>query len=297
MRADWPALILTFTPAPSASATAGSAVDRIEELKELASAGVDDCGVAAIEEPSDTAWRVCFREAADRDEAARRLASLADRGLAIEAIEIADEDWARRSQAALTAIRVGAVVVSPPWDPAAQGAKGDAVVTVIEPVMGFGSGHHATTRLCLAALQRIGPRGRDVVDIGTGSGVLAIAAAQLGASHVVGVEIDPDALESARTNAALNGNPPAVEFRLLDFRNVIVPAADIVLANLTGGMLLASLDDVLNVCRPGGAVILSGITAEEGPAVVEAVARRARVEWQEEEAGWLGLIARPDRAP
>ena len=294
MRAPWPALVLTFDPLAK-PATVSDADEPLspDGLKELASSALDDCGVMAIEEPADQVWRVCFRETADRDDAARRLGGLADRGLRIEAVDLDDEDWARRSQAALTAIRVGAIIVAPPWDPAAQGGSPDATVTVIEPGMGFGSGHHATTRLCLEALQRIGARGREVLDIGTGSGVLAIAAAQLGAAHVGGVEVDPDALESARTNAGLNGNPAAVEFRLADFRNESLPAADIVLANLTGAMLLASLHDVLRSCKPGGALILSGITVEEGPAVLQAVARHARIEWHAEQDGWIGLIARP----
>jgi ribosomal protein L11 methyltransferase len=132
-----------------------------------------------------------------------------------------------------------------------------------------------------------------VLDIGTGSGVLAIASALLGASSVLAVDVDPDALDSARTNAGLNGHPVALAFRQTDFRAERLPQADVVLANLTGAMLASSADDVLTLCRTGGVAILSGITVEEATGVVGAFASRVAIEWQAEEDGWIGLIVAP----
>jgi ribosomal protein L11 methyltransferase len=287
---SWPALSLAFNPG-----TGDAGADCDTTLQDLVSATLDGLDVVAVSELPDGAWHVFFRSEDQRRDAASAIqAAHGHAGLEVHAIDVPDEDWARRSQAALGAVRVGRVVVAPPWDALAATPEPDSVTIIIEPAMGFGSGHHATTRLCLAALQRLELRARRVLDIGTGSGVLALAAARLGAREVLAIDIDADALENARGNAALNGHPPGVEFRACDFRRATSLSADIVLANLTGGMLIAGASDIIRMVAPGGVLVLSGVTLEERVHVLAAFSWRARIEWTSEEDGWCCVSLRAD---
>src|SRR6187401_1895172 len=183
------------SPAPGALARTWPALE-ISGLTppddELIDATLMDFDVSAVQERASAARRVFFSSPAERDAAASAVARDFPT-LTLTPLDVPDDNWAARSQASLRAVTVGRVVVAPPWDNDvnAQGASADDPITVvIQPSMGFGTGHHATTRLCLAALQTIDLRGRSVVDVGTGSGVLAIAASLLGAADVVALDDD-----------------------------------------------------------------------------------------------------------
>jgi ribosomal protein L11 methyltransferase len=157
--------------------------------------------------------------------------------------------------------------------------------------MGFGTGHHATTRLCLRALQAIGVTGKTVLDIGTGSGVLAIAASSLGAARVVGIDHDPDALQSARENLALNPDSHRTTFVLADLMAQPLSRADLVTANLTGSLLARAAPSLLAAVGPGGILIVSGLLAHERDDVCRSFAPSSIV-WEEEEDGWVGIAFR-----
>jgi ribosomal protein L11 methyltransferase len=276
----WPALVVQFPPPGAAAGEVG--------LGDLVAAELDGLEVVAVVEQSDREWQVYFREASMREAAAHQIEHrLGAHGLTMSRLDVPDGDWARRTQEALGAIHVGALTVAPPWDQAAQSPGAGTII--IEPAMGFGSGHHATTRLCLAALQRLDLRDRQVVDIGTGSGVLALAAARLGAREVLGIDVDEDALENARTNAALNGSPATVTFERADFRQGSRAASDVVVANLTGGMLLAGAAALLSHVRRPGVLILSGITDAEAEDVARAFRAHAREDWSAAEDGWCAF--------
>ena len=249
------------------------------EITDLLQAALLDYDVAAIDDNVPDAWRVFFSTAAERDRAHRGIAAEFPE-LAFRSVDVADEDWAARSQADLRAIRVGNIVVAPPWD--VPGGNGSALTIIIAPSMGFGTGHHATTRLCLAALQEIDIRGRAAIDVGTGSGVLAIAAGLLGASPVVAIDDDPDAIQSARENAGLN---PAVhvDVRIVDLRKAELPAFDVVLANLTGALLIQAAGRLQDLAGPAGRLILSGFMHHEEAGVLAAFARFAAIRRAEEE--------------
>jgi ribosomal protein L11 methyltransferase len=250
----WPALCLSGLDAPS---------DNPEcPLTELVYAALCDHPVAAIEEVSADEWRIFFSSPDERRTAADAVSRLLP-SVSVSTADVGDGDWAARSQASLRAVAVGGVVVAPPWDATA----GDGTLIVIQPSMGFGTGHHATTRLCLAALQRVVLTGVRLIDVGTGSGVLALAASLLGASEAVGIDDDPDAVQAASENLALN--PTArVRFLVEDLRTYPGSGFDLVTANLTGGLLASASTRLQRLVRPGGTLILSGLMSGEAASVL-----------------------------
>lgn len=264
-------------------------------LSDLVSTLLDDLSPAAIHETGTNAaavWRVFFTSHEARDEAERVMREyFTEQELRIDTAEVLDDDWAARSQADLRAVRVGRLIVAPPWDVPTALEPGDRLI-VIKPSMGFGTGHHATTRLCLDLLQQIDCRGRQGLDIGTGSGVLAIAAGVLGARHVTAIDVDPDAIANARENIRENrasGRIGDGVCALVDdlHHSLTHPPADIVLANLTGATLTASARQIVDRVAPGGWLVLSGVLDEEIADVVHAfeglaVCKRvvAEAEWR-----------------
>jgi ribosomal protein L11 methyltransferase len=239
--------------------------------------------------PTPIAWRICFPDEAARDGAAVAVTALA-LDLAVERIAVADDDWVARSQAGLRAVTAGRFIVAPPWDLPDAVPEGQHVV-VIEPSMGFGTGHHATTRLCLTALSAVPIDGRSVLDLGTGSGVLALAASLLGARAIRGLDIDPDAIDAARRSAALNQVPAPVAFAVADVLAAPPPPADVVVANLTGAMLIRAASMLAAVVAPSGTLVVSGFTETERDGVERALDRFAVVERLTEDE-WRALVLR-----
>jgi len=253
----WPALDVAGLP-PADAADAHDAVQG-----DLLEATLTDFDVEAIDESAPAGWRVFFRTRAGRDRAQQAIARQFP-ALGLTPVDVPDEDWAARSQASLKAVRVGNLIVAPPWDA--------PIVVAIRPSMGFGTGHHATTRLCLAALQALEVKERTVIDVGTGSGVLAIAANLLGAVNVRGIDDDEDAIHAAWDNLALN--PAAIVTLLVgDLRHTEFEPADIVFGNLTGGLLMASAAVMGTLAgKPHGKLILSGFQVSEEADVVASFA-------------------------
>lgn len=254
------------------------------EAIELLAAEVEGFGLTAIEELAPGRQRAFFLDAASRDRAAALVRQrFPDMHVSVD--DVPDENWAARSQASLKAVRVHTLTVAPPWDIA---GSDPAQTVVILPSMGFGTGHHATTCLCLRAMQEIGVAGKSLIDAGTGSGVLALAALKLGASRVAAVDNDPDAIANAQENAALNH--VALDTRCGDLAEPAVTMGtpfDVVTANLTGATLerFASL---LEGLAPEGTLIVSGLREEEDAAVRTAFSRTVRMRYELD--GWLCLV-------
>jgi len=272
---------------------------------DLIQAFLIDFNLAAIENS-----RFFFHNVDDRDRAAMALRDRFPR-IDIHPVDVPDEDWATRSQAALRAVTVGVLTIAPPWGVAgrlkpaptdstkpapadtasASVGSGFSRTIVIQPSMGFGTGHHASTRLCLAALQQIDLHGRSVIDVGTGSGVLAIAARRLGATGVLAVDDDPDAIAAAEANVKLN-QESRIALEVADFRSAKIGQFDLVIANLTGGLLIASADRLESLAIPGGRLVLGGFMDHEERAVLRAFGGSA-LESRAQEDEWVcvSLIA------
>ena len=194
----------------------------------------------------------------------------------VVAADVPDENWAERSQAALTPVTVGRLTIAPPWTVTDElRATAPGPIIVILPSMGFGTGHHASTRLCLELLQRVPLQGARVLDIGTGSGVLAIAARVLGAASVVGIDFDPDAIENARENLELNDLPGGVTFMVSDIESHGLSSTtryNVLLANLTGPVLQREGAQFFDLTDPGATLIVSGFQTHERQDVHHALA-------------------------
>jgi ribosomal protein L11 methyltransferase len=188
------------------------------------------------------------------------------------------EDWSERwREFHRPLVLDGRLTVRPPWEP----PRGTPVELVIDPGRAFGTGAHATTRLCLELMLEL-PPGGGFVDLGCGSGVLAIAAAKLGWAPVIALDNDSAAVDAARANAAANG--VALDVRRADLRREAVPDAPTIAANLLAPLLLAWAPRVPGAVRR---LIASGLLTAEADRVAAAFAdgglveadRRGRGEW------------------
>ena len=274
----WPALELLL-PVDPGGAPHG--------WQDMLAAALADLAPTAVQEQDDC-WRVFFSSASDRDRALHALNAGAPWLAAVSPIDVDDEDWARRSQETLQAVQVGRIVIAPPWA-AGGGTDPSAFEILILPSMGFGTGHHASTRLCTALLQELDLRGRSVRDVGTGSGVLALAALRLGARAVEGLDDDPDAISAAEENLELNQVSGGISLRRTDFRDLESLSADVVTANLTGALLARSAVLLAGAVRAGGSLIVSGVTLDEEPIVAAAFEQHLRPASRMIEEGWVGL--------
>ncbi len=293
----WPALVLRASIVDdsedmvSAVLTDFSPV-AIHDLAErpLPPGGLWDPTYPPIPDPPPTPlhWNVCFNNPAERDLAAAAIRE-ARPDLAIESVNLPDDDWAARSQATLTMIHAGRFIIAPPWDLPA--GEVDATVIVIEPSMGFGTGHHATTRMCLRLLSDLDVSDLTVLDLGTGSGVLTMAAALSGARRAVGIDVDVDAIQSAESSARMNTLPDTITFEVSDFRTSPPAPADLVLANLTGGMLTSSGPQIAALVKSGGQMILSGFDHTEVDAVLASFPAFSEVQRLTED-NWIALHLR-----
>lgn len=203
---------------------------------------------------------------------------------------VQDDDWATAWKQFFKPVRIGRIVVKPSWEEYAA-APGDVIID-LDPGMAFGTGYHPTTQLCLAALQEIVKGGESVLDVGTGSGILAIAAVKLGAERAVGMDIDSVAVEVAVENVKREGLEKRIEIVRADSPAAFNGEADIVIANIIAKTIIEMAGNLRAKLAPEGKLITSGIIAERADEVqnafLEAGIRTLEVR---RDGDWAALIS------
>ncbi|NBH60162.1 50S ribosomal protein L11 methyltransferase [Anaerotruncus sp. 80] len=183
------------------------------------------------------------------------------------------------------------IVVKPTWE--SYERQGDEKVIEIDPGMAFGTGTHETTSLCVKMLEKYQKESDKVLDVGCGSGILSIAAALLGAEDVLGVDIDPVAVEVAAENIELNGVANVAKAQYGDLTKGIDYKADIVVANLMADLVMMLSEDVARHMQPGGLFISSGILVEKEVQVTEHLRSQGfGIVEVREDGGWCCIVCR-----
>ena len=197
--------------------------------------------------------------------------------------DVAEQNWVQLTQSQFDPIRVSERLwIVPSWH---EAPDPNAIVLVLDPGMAFGTGSHPTTRLCLEWLERTVTTGASILDYGCGSGILAIAAAKLGASDVLGVDIDLQAVSAAKSNAENNEISACFD----DSAKNIKGQFDIVVANILSNPLKALAPAICAHVRPGGLLALSGILVEQTDDLITAYAPYLPLKVADSRDGWVCL--------
>ncbi|WBS02227.1 50S ribosomal protein L11 methyltransferase [Pseudoduganella sp. SL102] len=250
-------------------------------------------------EPKEAAWehsRVVALADVDADHSF--IVAAAARAVGLKALpayttrSVADEDWVRLTQSQFEPIHIGKNIwVVPSWHEAPDPA---ALILELDPGLAFGTGSHPTTRLCMEWLEAHPAPGKTVLDYGCGSGILAMVARKLGAEKVAGVDIDPQAIDSARDNAARNQVQDIEYFVPEDFAQSAYASAqfDIVVANILSSPLKLMAPMLSGRVAGGGALVLSGVLARQAEEVAAAYAPFIQLSVWAEHEGWVALYGR-----
>ncbi len=259
----------------------------LAELLELAPSGVEEVDINA-----STVEYVIYGPPGKLPELPAIRAAAGKALVAVTHSYVAD-DWADRWREFHRPLVLGdRLVVRPPWEP----PQDTALDLVIDPGRAFGTGAHATTRLCLELLLDIPDWREPALDLGCGSGVLAIAAAKLGFAPVLALDYDQLAVDATRENAAVNGVSALIDVRRFDLREQRVPAAPLVLANLLRPLLLAWCERI----EPGQHrwIIASGLLSTETEEIATAFAQRGYAQIRRMQRGeWAALLLGGDVPP
>ena len=206
-------------------------------------------------------------------------------------VEIDEVDWATAWKKYFHVLKIGnGMVIKPSWEKY-QAAAGEHVID-IDPGMAFGTGTHATTKMCIELLEKIDVHSKVVYDIGTGSGVLAIASALLGAARVHAVDNDRVAVRTARENVQHNQLQQTIEVNEGNLLSGLTAACDVLVANIIADVIIMMLPEIPGKLNPGGKAIFSGIIADREQDVLMAMAACGmRCVERRSEQVWRALVA------
>ncbi|MDP5273074.1 50S ribosomal protein L11 methyltransferase [Chengkuizengella axinellae] len=209
-----------------------------------------------------------------------------------------EEDWANAWKQYFKPVRITErITIKPTWEN--YEASDNEAIVELDPGMAFGTGTHATTALCLKALEKAQIEGKNVIDVGTGSGILSIAAMKLGANHVLALDLDPVAVSSAKENVRINDLTEKIDVELSDLLQVIQKnqteqqtKVRVVVANILAEIILTFIDDVYNVLEDGGLYIASGIIKQKEADVVQALEKaHFKILERLEQEDWVVITA------
>jgi ribosomal protein L11 methyltransferase len=245
--------------------------------------------------PTEAAWdhsRVVALTDVDADQAAIVAEAAASIGLssvpAFTTRDVADADWVRLTQSQFAPIHIGKNIwVVPSWH---EAPDPNGLILELDPGLAFGTGSHPTTRLCMEWLEAHPAPGKSVLDYGCGSGILAMVAKKLGAQDVAGVDIDPQAIESAKLNA--ERNHCEIDFYVPEEFGASKYGSscfDIVVANILSSPLKLMAPMLSGRVAPGGSLILSGVLARQAEEVAAAYAPFIKLSVWAELDGWVAL--------
>ncbi len=209
----------------------------------------------------------------------------------IKVSSISDKNWVENYRKYFKPIRIGRFLIKPSWEEI-QALPGEIVIQ-LDPGLAFGTGSHPTTEGCLVSLQEFIYGGETVLDLGTGSGILAIAAAKLGAGRAIAIDNDPQAIEVARENAAKNSVSSQIEFAILDFADFKPAHVDLLVANLTASLIIKLLSNIVRKLEGLRIFVASGITVGQKGLVLEALKENGfNVEKVLDIGEWTTLVGR-----
>lgn len=239
------------------------------------------------------------REKLDKEKVQNLIALLEEYGFSdtLKSLKVSDiprEDWLAKWKEGYEPFRVGTkFVICPLWrkDEMSPDFTEGREIILIEPGMAFGTGLHTTTQFCLRAMEAYNPEG-NVLDVGTGSGILAIACKKINpTANVIGVDTDPLAIETAETDLKVNDLEGQVDLRLGSVETVADMQFDMILSNLTCEDIIALLPDYVRLLKPGAKVIGAGILKEKLDLLKNAISRYpVNIEHAETLGNWVGIV-------